>query len=162
MNNVKTRFGFRGYNGSRPVRGTSFPQQVQNLVIRDYASKKGLHYLLSATEYAMPACYLMLSALLEELPSLQGIIMFSAFMLPQRKARRAEIYARILAAGCELHAALENMALRTEADIDGFEDLLDVAFTLPKLPLGGRYEKDADSAAERLRDPFWSALEAAQ
>jgi sporadic carbohydrate cluster protein (TIGR04323 family) len=47
------RHGHRGYIASRPVRGQDWPQHVQNLVVRDYAQRNGLHYLLSATEYAM-------------------------------------------------------------------------------------------------------------
>jgi sporadic carbohydrate cluster protein (TIGR04323 family) len=155
------RSGYRGYVASRPVRGSSFPQQVQNLVLRDYATRNGLHYLLSATEYAMPSCYLMLNAVLEELPTIEGIIFFSIFMLPQKKARRLEIFDRVLAAGCELHAALENVVLRGHEDVPSLEDLLEVAFALPRLPMGGRYEKDEASAQERVRDPFWSALASA-
>jgi sporadic carbohydrate cluster protein (TIGR04323 family) len=152
--------GYRGYVASRAVRGTNFPQQIQNLVLRDYASRNGLQYLLSYTEYAMPSCYMMLNAVLEELPKLRGIIMFSAFMLPRRRARRLAIFDRVLSAGCELHAALENIALRSPDDVGNLEDLLEVAFTLPQLPLAGRYEKDETSAQERDRDPFWSALAA--
>jgi sporadic carbohydrate cluster protein (TIGR04323 family) len=146
---------------SRPVRGTSFPQQLQNLAVRDYASRHGLRYLLSATEYAMPSCFLMLDAVLDELPKLEGLIFFSIFMLPQRKARRLEIYDRVLAEGCKLHAALESLSLGAREDVAALEDLLDAAFTLPYLPLGGRYEKDETSMEERGRDAFWTSLEAA-
>ena len=155
------RSGYRGYVASRPVRGTSFPQQVQNLVVRDYAARQGLLYLLSATEYAMPSCYLMMNAVLEELPKLQGLIFFSIFMLPRRKERRLDVFDRVLAAGCELHAALENVVLRRREDIAGLEDVLEVAFTLPRLPLAGRYEKDESSIHDRERDTFWSALASA-
>jgi sporadic carbohydrate cluster protein (TIGR04323 family) len=154
-----SRFGYRGYVASRAVRGTNFPQHVQNLVVRDYAARHGLHYLLSVTEYAMPSCYLMLNALLDELPRLEGTVFFSLFMLPRAKARRLEIFERVLARGCELHAALENVALRRRDDIAALEDVLQVAFTLPLLPLAGRYEKDENSREERARDPFWSVLE---
>jgi sporadic carbohydrate cluster protein (TIGR04323 family) len=152
------RFGFRGYVASRAVRGMSFPQQVQNLVVRDYAQRTGLHYLLSSTEYAMPSCFLMLSAVMQELPKLEGVIFFSIFMLPQRKARRLEIYERILSEKVQLHAALENLSLRSRADIEPLEDMLDIELTLPSLPLAGRYEKDETSVQKRAADPFWSAL----
>ena len=33
--------GLRGYIASRPVAGARVPQHVQNLVIRDYARRKG-------------------------------------------------------------------------------------------------------------------------
>lgn len=115
--------GYRGYIGSRPVFGNRTPQHVQNLVIRDYAQRKGLSYKLSATEYAMPSCYMMLSQVLEELPSLDGIIAYTLFMLPHRPQRRLEVYRRILAAGASLHTALEGLALSTEADIRRLEDI---------------------------------------
>ena len=44
---------FRGYIFSRPFMEERVPQHVQNIVIRDYCSKKDIQYLLSATEYAM-------------------------------------------------------------------------------------------------------------
>lgn len=161
MNNGRSRYGYRGYVASRPVHGQNFPQHVQNLVVRDYASRNGLRYLLSATEYAMPSCYLMLNAVLEQLPHLEGIIVFSAFMLPRHKSRRIQIFERVLSAGCELHAALEDLSLRRREDISRIEDLLEVAFALPKSPLAGRYEKDVSSAADRERDAFWAALSTA-
>jgi sporadic carbohydrate cluster protein (TIGR04323 family) len=161
ISNALGRIGYRGYVASRPVRGSSFPQHVQNLVVRDYAARRGLPYLLSLTEYAMPDCFLMLEALLGELPKLRGVIFFSIFMLPENKLRRQNVFDRILSMGCELHTALENIALRSPDDIGAIEDLLDVALTLPRLPLRGRYEKDETSADERQRDPFWSTMAAA-
>lgn len=144
--------GFRGYIGSRPVRGVSFPQRVQNLVVRDFAQRHGLHYLLSATEYAMPSCYMMLASVLDELPKLDGVIAFSAFMLPKRKERRLAVYERILSQGKVLCAALEDLAIRSQADADRLEDMIDVVTALPASPFAGRYEKDEDW--ELRSDPF--------
>ena len=130
--------GYRGYIGSRPVRGERTPQQVQNLVIRDYAQRSGIAFKLSATEYAMPGCYMMLNAVMEELPTLDGIILFSMFMLPSDEAKRRRIYDQVLAQGRELHAALENLTLRSAADIGRFEDILRVdAFAPTEMAPGG-------------------------
>src|SRR5882757_7640146 len=60
--------GYRGYVFSRSVDNHRVPQHIQNLVIRDYAARRKLHYLLSATEYAMPGCYLILEQVLADLP----------------------------------------------------------------------------------------------
>ena len=120
---AQNRQGYRGYIASRPVRGQTTPQQVQNLVVRDYARRGGLSFKLSATEYAMPSCYMMLNAVLDELSSLEGIICYSIFMLPQRALRRSEIYRRVLDAGCALHAALEGLAIAAPEDADRVEDL---------------------------------------
>lgn len=134
--------GFRGYIASRPIRGTSFPQRLQNLTVRDYAAQVGVRFNLSATEYAMPGCYMMLIAVIDDLPALEGIIAFSCFMLPERKQRRIEIYHSVLAAGAILHAALEHLTLGSESDVGRWEDLMDVSAALPYTPFAGRYEKD--------------------
>jgi sporadic carbohydrate cluster protein (TIGR04323 family) len=120
---LSNRFGHRGYIASRPVRGQLWPQHVQNLVVRDYAQRNGLNYLLSATEYAMDACYMNLETALEELADIEGIICFSLFMLPERPARRRQLYDRVFGAGGELHGALENMALRDDRDAARLEDI---------------------------------------
>jgi sporadic carbohydrate cluster protein (TIGR04323 family) len=135
--------GYRGYITSRPVRGTAFPQRVQNLVVRDYAQRRGLAFRLSLTEYAMPGCSMMLETLLAELDALEGIILFSTFTLPVHRARRRAVFERVLAAGKTLHAALENLVVRTPADVAHWNDLIDVDALLPATPFGGRYEKNA-------------------
>jgi sporadic carbohydrate cluster protein (TIGR04323 family) len=116
-------YGYRGYLASRPVRGQRTPQHVQNLVIRDYAQRHGLAFKLSAAEYAMPSCYMVLEAVLDELDRLEGIICFSLFMLPERPERRAEIYRRVLRRGRSLHGALEGLAVRDARDVARLEDI---------------------------------------
>lgn len=123
---MNKREGHRGYVASRPVFGNRAPQHVQNLVIRDYAARNGLHYKLSATEYAMPGCYMMLQQVLDELPELEGVIAYTLFMLPQRPERRREIYRRVLDAGASLHFAVEGLALADAADIRRLEDIWSV------------------------------------
>jgi sporadic carbohydrate cluster protein (TIGR04323 family) len=135
--------GFRGYIVSAPVRSTHFPQRVQNLVVRDYAQRAKLTYRLSATEYAMPGCTMMLRTLLDELPGLDGIVLFSLFTLPAKRAERRTVYDRCLAAGKPLHAALEQLVLTTAADIARWDELIALEATLPATPFGGRYEKNA-------------------
>ena len=132
--------GYRGYVSSRPVRGVSQPQRLQNLVIRDYSRRKQLDFLLSSTEFAMPGCYMMLEDVINELDKLQGIILYSAFMLPQRKQSRLRIYDKVLTHGCVLHSALEEMVLKTESDIANFEDVIEVVNTLPNVPLNDAYQ----------------------
>lgn len=133
---------------TRAVRGTVIPQRVQNLVIRDYASRNGLPYLMNVSEFAMPGCYMILENALAELDRTRGIIAFSAFMLPHERDRRLAIYRRILAAGASLHAALENLAIRAEEDIARFEDLVCAAFLLDEVPYRGRYDKSERPLSE--------------
>lgn len=122
MNEV-VRHGCRGYIASRPIQGSRVPQHIQNLVIRDYAQRNGLAFKLSATEYAMPHCYMMLDQVLEELPALDGIVLYSMFMLPHAAERRRAAYRRVIDQGAVLHAAVEDMTLGSESDIARWEDI---------------------------------------
>lgn len=127
--------GYRGYLASRPVRGQRTPQHVQNLVIRDYAQRHGLAFKLSAAEYAMESCYMVLESVLDELDNLGGIICFSLFMLPARPQRRQVIYRRVLERGRGLHGALEGLAIRDWNDVGRLEDIFLVdRFAAPSLP----------------------------
>jgi sporadic carbohydrate cluster protein (TIGR04323 family) len=135
--------GYRGYIVSRPVRGSHFPQRVQNLVVRDYAARRGLPFRLSVTEYAMAGCSMMFESLLDELDTLDGVVLFSLFTLPERRAVRHRAYERVLASGKSLHAALEQLVIRTPGDLAAWEDVLLVDAVLPATPFGGRYEKTA-------------------
>ena len=56
----------KGYIFSRSFMGERVPQHVQNLVIRDYCNKNNFQYLLSATEYAMEGCHLILEQLIQD------------------------------------------------------------------------------------------------
>lgn len=131
MDDVRTSLGYRGYIASRPVRGTSTPQHVQNLVIRDYAARNGLDFKLSATEYAMDGCYLMLEAVLDDLAKVDGIILYSVFMLPRDLARRNAVYRSVLDSARTLHGALENLQLSDDGDVRRLEDIFLVAQFAP-------------------------------
>ncbi len=153
---AEAREGYRGYIASRPVRGTTYPQRVQNLVVRTYAERRSLAFKLSLTEYAMPGSYMILATLLDEVPKLDGVIAFSMFMLPETRATRLAIYDRILGCGATLHAALEETVLARAADIERFEETIGVALALRRAPFGGRIEKDGRTLEEL--DPVARAI----
>ena len=135
MNNRRNeRVGYRGYIFSRPILGERVPQHVQNLVVRDYARRNSLMFKLSAVEYAMPECSMMFESVLAELPTLNGIILYSLFMLPKAADRRRNIYAQVLASGASLHAALEDTSIHSETDALQIEDILRVRQLLPLCP----------------------------
>lgn len=126
--------GYRGYIFARPFLGERVPQHVQNLMIRDYARRHGLAYKLSATEYVMPGCHMMLEQVLAELPVLEGMICYSIFQLPPDPRTRAEVYRRVIAAGAALHGALEELVVRDAADAGRIEDIWRVRRALDACP----------------------------
>lgn len=131
---TERRHGYRGYIGARPLAGSRIPQAVQNMVIRDYAKRNDLHYLLSATEYIMPNCYMALNEVMSELPKIEGVICYSLFMLPHSAERRKLIYSRFIECGAALHAAIEAQTMQCAEDIERWEQIWLVQQAVSPMP----------------------------
>ena len=86
----------RGYIFSRVFLGERIPQYVQNIVIRDYCSKKRFQYLLSASEYAMVNSTFVLKQIINELTSIDGIVAYSVFQMPEDDLQRRDFFKKIL------------------------------------------------------------------
>lgn len=123
--------GVRGYIFSRPFLGERVPQHVQNIVIRDYCQKNSLHYLLSATEYAMEGSHLILEQVLDELANIEGIIFYSLFQLPMDSENRNRFYDRILASQKICYFAVEGLKISDKEDTERIENLWKIKLTLP-------------------------------
>jgi sporadic carbohydrate cluster protein (TIGR04323 family) len=128
----KIENGFRGYIFSRPFMEERVPQHVQNIIIRDYCSKKGIHYLLSATEYAMENSTLILKQLINDLPSIDGIVAYSIFQMPEDDAERQGIFKKILSSNKEIHFAVEGLSLHNNESYSRIENIWQVRKTIPQ------------------------------
>jgi len=128
----KIENGFRGYIFSRPFMEERVPQHVQNIIIRDYCSKKGIHYLLSATEYAMENSTLILKQLINDLPSIDGIVAYSIFQMPEDDAERQGIFKKILSSNKEIHFAVEGLSLYNNESYTRIENIWQVRKTIPQ------------------------------
>ncbi len=121
----------RGYIFSREFMGERVPQHVQNLVIRDFCQKNGLAYLLSATEYAMQGCQLILDQVLGDLDDISGIAAYSLYQLPTDELKRSVVYDRILSQKKTIYFAVEGLRLESAEDVERIETLWKVRTTLP-------------------------------
>jgi sporadic carbohydrate cluster protein (TIGR04323 family) len=122
---------FRGYIFSRPFMEERVPQHIQNLVIRDYCVRNGFQYLLSSTEYAMEGSAFILEQTLDELHTIDGIVAYSLYQLPQNRPKRLSVYDRVIAQKKSIHFAVEGLSISTYADSSRVEDLWQVRQTLP-------------------------------
>lgn len=123
MSTKPNRKGYRGYIRARQEMGRSVPQHIQQLVMRDYCKNRNMTFLLSATEYLMEGCTLILDAVLDELDHIEGIVMYSLYLFPRSREKRMELYRRLFEKGCELHAAAENIVIRNWDDVGRIEDI---------------------------------------
>ena len=114
---------YRGYVSSRHLDGSCIPQRVQNLVIRDYATKEGLPLGFSAVEYNMTRSYMMLSSLANALDYL-GLIFYSVHQLLDGKCDYKKYLIPVLDSGKSIHFALENMSIRNKQDLSLLDQLV--------------------------------------
>ena len=121
----------RGYIFSRPFLHERVPQNVQNLLIREFCKKEELFYNLSASEYAMSNCYKILYQLMNELKNLDGIVAYSVFQLPEENNNRNKILKKILKKKKFFYFALENLKVSKLSDIQKIENIWLIKKTLP-------------------------------
>lgn len=120
----RSRRGWRGYAFSAPIAGSTIPHRVQNLVLRTYAERHGLLFLLSVFEYHHEGSTMMLESLYETLPAIEGILFYSLNMLPADRAARERLYQAVLSSDAGLRFALEEMKATNEAEIAVIEDII--------------------------------------
>ena len=113
----------RGYIFSRHFMGERVPQNIQNLVIRDFCEKNNLLYNLSASEYAMPRCHKILDQVIKELKSLDGIVAYSVFQLPEDNKKRYAVINRMFKKNKIFYFALENMTIKNQEDLETIENI---------------------------------------
>ena len=116
--------GWRGYIFSRPIGGQIIPQRVQNLVIRDHCRRHDLLYLLSAVEYGMDGCFMMLRDQAAGAASVEGLICYSTHLLPPDPGQRAALFDAFLTAGGGIRFALEDLVVDEPAQVALIEDIL--------------------------------------
>jgi|TARA_B110000037_G_C17062540_1_gene482484 sporadic carbohydrate cluster protein (TIGR04323 family) len=122
----------RGYIFSRPFMGERVPQHIQNQTIRNYCNENNLDYNLSASEYAMENSYLILEELMNKIQSLDGIVFYSLFQLPEDKNYRKKIYKNILKKNKKIYFSVENYKFLSKNDIIDLENIWDIKSILPK------------------------------
>ena len=116
----------RGYIFSRPFMGERAPQHVQNIILRDYCTKREHELLFAAAEYAMPDSYMILESVLADLENIDGILFYSLFQLPTQPEKRKSIYSQVLKAGKSLHFAVEGMSISSVNDAQKAEECFSI------------------------------------
>lgn len=116
----------RGYISSRSFGGEWMPQNVQNIMIREYCKKHDLHYLLSAAEYAIPKCYMVLKDLVQESKNLSGLVLYSAYQLPEDEKCRMELCCEILENKCAIHLCAEDLIITNIKELEKVNIVLSI------------------------------------
>ena len=130
----RARAGLQGYVTHQSFKGMRMPATVQNLVMRDYITRRGAQLRLSVGEYLFENCFVQLYSMLRKLDEIEGIVMCSLFMLPADPARRRWIYDRFLESGAALHFVFEGLVVADEDGVRQAEELLRMNAALDTAP----------------------------
>ena len=126
MGDMVGKQGYRGYCTHNEFGGKRIPVPVQNLVMRDYATKNGLLFKLSVNEFFFPDCFLQLGGLLGQLNLLEGVLITSVTMLPGDPSKRYQIYDSFFKNHAELHCVLENVVIAAPGHVTQAEEILQI------------------------------------
>lgn len=108
----------RGYMFSRNFMGERVPQHIQNNIIRNYCIQNNLHYMLSAVEYAMQDCYLILNQVIKEKNNIKGIGFYSMFQLPENDNLRLNLIRATLKRKKTIFFCTERFVLKNFEDMN--------------------------------------------
>ena len=87
--------------------------------------------MLSGTEYAMENSTLILKQLVKDLPSIDGIVAYSIFQMPEDDAERQSIFNSVLSCKKEIHFAVEGLSLYDNESYSQIENIWQVKKTIP-------------------------------
>jgi sporadic carbohydrate cluster protein (TIGR04323 family) len=113
----------KGYIFSRPFFEERVPQNVQNIILRDYCKKKNYSLLLSSTEYVLPNSSLILFEIIDNLEKCDGIIFYSLMQLPINKQKRHHLFKKIINKKKQIHFALENIVGNNKKNFEDIEKI---------------------------------------
>jgi sporadic carbohydrate cluster protein (TIGR04323 family) len=128
------RSGYRGYVTSREFGGLRIPVPTQALMLRDYCAQKHFLYKLHVNENIFPHSYLALESLIKNLDGLEGLLISSLFMLPERHTRRRALYEHIYRQKVTMHFVMEEIVLARPEDETRIEEILAIHRTLKFCP----------------------------
>jgi len=127
----------KGYISSREMRDNVIvDQSIQNLVIRKSCENKNFNFILSATEYGMKNCYLMLNQLFVDLKKnkFDGIAFYSIQQLPKEINFKRKIYKTVYKNKKKLFFAIEDILIKNKKDIFYLENLIKIQSLLKFCP----------------------------
>ena len=128
---------FKGYISSRSLNNNSvIDQSVQNLVIRNSCEKRGFLFHLSATEYGMDNCFLVLNQIINDLNKnkYKGIAFYSLAQLPSEANERKKFYKATVMRGKQIFFSIENLLIGNKKKIFKLEKIIKILSLLKFCP----------------------------
>lgn len=122
MKKIKT---YAGYICLKPINGIIFPSYAQNKTNKEFINNvlKG-EFFISTNENMYSKNNIVLNSLIKEKNKISGIVMHSAFSLPQTFDERSIIYKNLIKHKKTIHFVFENFYFKSKKDIEIIENYL--------------------------------------
>lgn len=121
----KKNKSFAGYICLKPINGVIFPSYIQNQTNKNYIESKLFgSFFLSTNENEYSENRIVLNSLINEKNNISGIVMMSAFSLPDRKVLRKKLYNDLFKKKKELHFIFEEYCIKKKGSENKIEDYL--------------------------------------
>jgi len=124
----------RGYIFSRPFMSERVPQNIQNLVIRNFCENYKYMYLLSAAEYSMENSDAVLKSIINNSKGISGIVAYSLYQLPKDIEIRTMTLKKIIRKKMFFVSAIEQTFVKNNNDIDDINRLWQIKEILKYCP----------------------------
>ena len=121
----KIKKKYAGYISLKPINGVIFPSYIQNQTNKNFISNelKGAFYL-STNENEYSENRIVLNSLINDNNKIRGIVMMSAFSLPENKDLVKKLYKDLIKRKKELHFIFEDFSFKKRGDEENIEDYL--------------------------------------
>ena len=126
----------RGYISSREIHGAYYPQNVQNLILRNFAKENNIELQLSGTEWNIEKSFLMLRSIISEKNN--GILLFSIFQIYENSSFFYDIVRKIIKKKKIIVFALENISISSEKELQNLSKI----FKITEVTSSRDYTKD--------------------
>ena len=121
----KIKKKYAGYISLKPINGVIFPSYIQNQTNKHFITTvlNGSFYL-STNENEYSKNRIVLNSLINDKNWIKGIVMMSAFSLPEDKQLMKKIYKDLIKRKKELHFIFENISYKKRKDEKFLEEYL--------------------------------------
>ena len=116
---------YAGYISLNPINGVIFPSYIQNQMNKAFIENElnGKFYM-STNENMYSDNKIVLNSLILEKNRLSGIVMLSAFSLPEKIKVRKKIYSNLIKTKKKIYFIFEKFGIENKKDIDFVEEYL--------------------------------------
>jgi sporadic carbohydrate cluster protein (TIGR04323 family) len=116
---------YAGYVNLKPLNGVIYPSSIQNITMKNFVENelKGIFHL-APTEFLQAKYSIVLRTLVSNQTLVEGIVLLSTFLLPQKYQERKKIYQLLKKNKKKMFFIIDGLSIKNNNDLDLVEDFM--------------------------------------